>query len=383
MPLSLHPIPPPGAAPPRPRRHWRLVAGLALAGLALTSLWPAPVSAQVVPNPFGVGDWFTQLLANAVNHLLLSLIDGLFRWLASSTFVWTTTAADTYANPALAGWRAAGQAVAATAVTLVLVWNGLDVLMGGIGASRLTAGPALVRVIVAGVAAGSAPWWTGQVIELNNGLAAAVGPDLTAPPGTDAAQRFSQVLALAGLPPEQRQSLVGQLTPCLGAGAGTACQDNVVGRLLVATLFGQSDPSQTLLLLLFTLAIGVLLLLLVLQLLLRLVVLNLLLIVAPVALVCWGHPGLARVTAIWTRWFVPTVFVQSLQVLAISASREWMQVGAEHGVLMTAMLALASVWLALKLPGLLGTAYGAAQSWSGGALGAASAVVVARRLAGR
>ena len=58
----------------------------------------------MLPNPFGIGQWFEQLLANAVNFLLLNLVDGIFRWLAASPFFWTTAAEDTYAAPGIQPW---------------------------------------------------------------------------------------------------------------------------------------------------------------------------------------------------------------------------------------------------------------------------------------
>ncbi|MCC6630105.1 MAG: hypothetical protein IT340_22220 [Chloroflexi bacterium] len=330
----------------------------------------------MLPNPFEIGDWFEHLLANALSFLLLSLVDGIFRWLADSPFIWTTAAEDTYAAPALAPWLLAGRLAAGALLPLLLAWGGLKVL-----AKEVTVTMVVSRLLVALVLAASSTFWVGQAIAINNGLAQLFGPDLVGPPGTEAAQRFNRVLALAGVPDAERTRLVLELTPCLGSSLAGQCQDNPIGRLLVASLAGQADLGQTVLLMpLLVLSLGGGMVLVALLLMVRLAALQLLCVLAPVCLICFGLPGFDRVGRIWVNLFLPTVFVQCVMVLLLAQSRQWMQVGAEHGSLLLSLSSLAAIYLVLKVPGLVGAAVLGQQSWSGAGRGALAAVSAARTL---
>ena len=149
----------------------------------------------------------------------------------------------------------------------------------------------------------------------------------------------------------------------------------------MASLAGEADPGQTVLLVpLLVLGLGGGIVLLALLLMVRLAALTFLSVLAPICLLCFGLPGFDKVGRIWVSLFVPTVFVQCVMVLLLAQSRQWMQVGAEHGSLLLSLSSLAAIYLVLKAPGLVGAAVLGQQSWSGAGRSALAAVSAARAL---
>ena len=99
------------------------------------------------------------------------------------------------------------------------------------------------------------------------------------------------------------------------------------------------------------------LLLLAVQMLMRLVLVDVLLVIAPLALLCWILPQTERWARLWSTTFVGAVFTQFLQVTAMLLSGNLLTaVGSGSGIAGTALgplLGLATVVLVLKLPGIV------------------------------
>lgn len=98
------------------------------------------------------------------------------------------------------------------------------------------------------------------------------------------------------------------------------------------------------------LVIGVVLLL---QLLLRLALINVLYVAAPLALLCWVLPITQRWARLWTTLFAGVVFSQFLQVLALKLGGALLGLAGVQGGLIPLLLGLATLVLAIKIPGLV------------------------------
>src|SRR5918912_1147429 len=100
-------------------------------------------------------------------------------------------------------------------------------------------------------------------------------------------------------------------------------------------------------------------LLLALQMLMRLALVDVLLVVAPIALLCWVLPQTQGWARLWSALFTSTVFVQSLQMLALrlgvalgSEVKQHSGATASEGAaaLVQTFLSIAVLALVLKLP---------------------------------
>ncbi|MDG6910218.1 MAG: type IV secretion system protein, partial [Nitrososphaerota archaeon] len=97
-------------------------------------------------------------------------------------------------------------------------------------------------------------------------------------------------------------------------------------------------------------------LLLVLQMLTRLALIDVLLVVSPIALLCWVLPQTQSWARLWSSTFFATVLTQFVQVLALrlgSALLADSAVIGSNAVLLRLLLGVAVIVLTLKLPGLM------------------------------
>ena len=132
-------------------------------------------------------------------------------------------------------------------------------------------------------------------------------------------------------------------------------------------------------------AFGVASLFLVIQMVVRLAMLDVLIVTAPLGLVCWVLPQTHAWAQLWTRAFVSTVFVQFLQVLALALGGgliAFVPAAGLFGALMDLIVGLATVYLALKIPGFLRSLGGpAAPNPLSDAAGVAGTALLVARLA--
>lgn len=120
-------------------------------------------------------------------------------------------------------------------------------------------------------------------------------------------------------------------------------------------------------------------LLLVGQMLMRLALVDALLVIAPLALLCWVLPQTYAWARLWFTTFFGTVFVQSIQVLVLRLGADLMQslvpmlgsfgsnpLGTAHAWLMTLLLGMAVLQLTRKMPRLVqGVSSGIGPAYAG------------------
>ena len=114
-------------------------------------------------------------------------------------------------------------------------------------------------------------------------------------------------------------------------------------------------------LLVFALAIvlGVMNLLLAGQLLLRLALLVLLIVLAPLAMLCWGLPQTQGYARLWTSTFAATVFVQFFQVSVLALGGMLISYASTAHLLsldstvLSLLISVAVIYLVLRIPGML------------------------------
>lgn len=302
------------------------------------TLSPTPTDQPPASTPFlfDPSQWIPSALTTAFTWIFTSLRDALVSFLQPAialNFLVQTPAADTYEHPVVLLLWSVVVAVADGALALIVLWGGYNAMLhDGIGARYHTARHVLPRVALAALAANLSLFFIQVLIDLNN--------------------------ALCGIP-------------------------SVALRDVVTLLLNRTDSGLAFGILF--LAFGVATLLLIVQMLVRLAMLDLLIVTAPLALICWALPQTQAWSRLWTRAFVSTVFVQFLQVLTLSLGGALIGIFRAENVFFGAMdllIGLASVYLAIKVPGLL-RAFGgpAAPNPLNDAQGVAGTALVAARLA--
>jgi hypothetical protein len=254
---------------------------LAVAGLSLALA--QPVAAQGLPEPPSPGG-LDQLLANpgrwlttAFNALLFGLgrdsiaqAVGFMSWLLSNgnsgNIITRTPPELSYNSEAVRGLWGTLRIVGNAALAVVTAWGGLNLIVHPhIRAPYHGALELVPRVLLGGVLVNTSLDWGRFVIDLNNALCQAVG--------AAAMPAWSAVLQ-----------------PNAGA---------VLMSLIAIVIY---------------LVMG---LLLFVQMLMRLALLDALLILAPVALLCWVLPQTYGWARLWFSTFFAAVFVQFVQVLVL------------------------------------------------------------------
>ena len=280
-------------------------------------LEPNPALPDIpVPNPLDLigidpGEWAGDILnaiLTMIGRALLEAFRGFTDWAlglgdSSLNFVTRTPAAGTYESPTVLSLWDFSRALVNVALAAVVMWGGFNIMV-----KEHTRSPyhemmeLLPRVILAALAANLTLEFARFLIDMNNALAASVGE--------------------VGLPG-----------------------------------YDQATPSQEGIALIFTaLAYGIVSILLVFQMLMRLALIDMLIVLSPVAALCWVLPQ----TQGWFRWwadiFPITVFQQAIQVMVLSLGSALMvelTPGSLSNALLTMMLGIAVCWLTLKVPSLL------------------------------
>ncbi len=245
----------------------------------------APTSEQPAPQdgggfsigcPLGICDaagWYQNQVGEIVAGFLGGLIrgiDGAISGPERCRLRAPFTEALTYGNDLVQQFVGASRALANALLAVVTTVGGFNVMFRPyLGSSYASAIELLPRLLLGAVLVNTAHWWAKLAIDVNNALCAVFG---AGPPPT-----FADMLGRSMVPTEL---LIGLIYVVMG-------------------------------------------LLLVLQQLMRLALVDVLLILGPLAAVCWILPqthGWGRLSG---TLFVGTVFAQAVQVLALRLSSTW------------------------------------------------------------
>jgi hypothetical protein len=249
-------------------------------------------------------DVFSQVLVTLLQGLasaLHAVVSGVMG--SSLNFVTQTPPGGSYASPTVRGLWDVVRRIANAALVLVALAGGYNVIVRQhVGATYHDALELLPRLILGAVLANTSLAWCQLVIDLNNALCQAVGQ--AGLPAWEQADRVTQVLA----------DLTADLI------------------YLVTSL------------------------LLLLQMLMRLALVDALLVVAPLALLCWVLPQAHGWARQWGNLFFGAVFTQFVQVLVLklggSLLTELTPMAPDSAIL-AVFLGVAVLALTLKVPGLM------------------------------
>lgn len=252
---------------------------------------------------------FNQVLVNLLQGLsdsLRSLVGGVLG--SSLNFITQTPPGGSYASPTvLALWNLV-RGIANAALVLVALWGGFNlILRDHLGSTYHEALELFPRLVLGALVANTSLWWAQFAIDANNALSGALGQ--------------------ASLPAWEN--------------AGTATQQLVEVISVLIYLIAS--------------------LLLLLQMLMRLALIDVLLVVSPLALLCWVLPQTQRWARLWSSTFFSTVFTQFVQVLALklgaSLLTDLTPVAADDSLL-AVFLGVAVLAVTTKIPGLMGNHLG-------------------------
>jgi hypothetical protein len=282
--LASAPTTKPGVPEPR---GWGLLCGVTVAVVSLI-LAGQPAYAQA-QQPLPAGTDLTDLLANPgdwasamFNAALIGLgqrttsdVVGFMGWLLGNGNVISQTPPGLSYNSEIVGrlWGSL-RVVANAGLAVVTVWGGLNRMINPhIRAPYHGALELIPRVLLSGILINTSLDWGHFVIDLNNALCQQLG--------TTSIPAWSSVQQLAS-----------------------------------------GSPLLNLIAIAIYLVMGLLLLG---QMLMRLALLDTLLIVAPLALLCWVLPQTTDWARMWFSTFFATVFVQSIQVLVLQVGADLIQ----------------------------------------------------------
>jgi hypothetical protein len=293
------------------------VAGHSDLAQILPQLPSAPGLDRLLSDPAG---WLTDMF----NAALLSMgqkttgdVVGFMNWLmGSGNVISQTPSMLSYDNPAVGDLWGSMREVGDVGLAVVTVWAGVNLMIHPhIRAPYHGALELIPRVLLSGIMINTSLGWGRFVIDLNNALCEAVGSGSM--PGW------------------------GSLQQQPGDGA-------VLLNLIAMVIY---------------LVLG---LLLMGQMLMRLALVDALLIIAPLALLCWVLPQTYSWARLWFSTFFATVFVQAIQVLVLRLGADLIQrlpsmlssVGSSSGDgghiwLATLLLGMAVLQLARKIPRLM------------------------------
>jgi len=272
--------------------------------------------------------WMVSGITSALTDLLKQALD--------LNILVQTPPADTYQNGVvLVFWRSL-VAVADAALALIVCWAGYNSIVAhGTGGRYHEARQVIPRIALAALGINLSLLVAQTLIDLNNALCGVVSDP------------FAKILSLLAL-----------------NGA------NGVSGVAFFVLF---------------LTFGIVGLLLVVQMVVRLAMLDVLIVTAPLGLVCWALPQTHAWAQLWTRAFVSTVFVQFLQVLALTLGGGLIAFFPSAGLfaaLMDLIVGLATLYLTLKIPSFLRSLGGpAAPNPLSDAAGVAGMALLVARLA--
>jgi hypothetical protein len=270
---------------------------------------PPGGSLIILPDP---KVWAGEVFAGVLTGLL-DTINGALRLVVSSAdagalnFITTTPPAGSYANGTVQSLWGTCRAVANAALVLVALAAGYSVIVAeGHGTPYRTALEVIPRLVLGALLVNTSLIWAQLAIDLNNALCGAVGS------------------------------------------SGLAAWD-------------QSGAGGTLPNAVATLAYLIASLLLVIQMLMRLALVDVMLVVAPIALLCWVLPWTQQWARLWSTTFLAAVFCQFLQVVAMKLGASLIGDSAAIGSgagLLRLFLGIAVIALTLRIPTLLRTQTG-------------------------
>jgi TrbL/VirB6 plasmid conjugal transfer protein len=313
------------------RRHarrwpWPLVLGLVSLVVAVQPVHAQPAPALPVPLPgFGElvsnpGNWLTTMFNAAVVNLgrqtTHDAADFLTWMLGNGNVITRTPAGLSYDSDAVKHLWEAMRTAANVGLAVVTAWGGVNMITHPhLRAPYHGALELLPRVVLSGIMVNFSLDWGRFVVDLNNALCETIGS--TTPP---------------------------IWTNLMAAPQAGAVLMNLIG-VAIYLIMG---------------------LLLLGQMLMRLALLDGLLVIGPLALLCWVLPQTYSWARLWFSTFFGTVFVQSLQVLVLRLGADLIQglpamlpsVGADPGEqgrawLATLLLGIAVLQLARKIPRLI------------------------------
>ena len=300
-----------------------LASGLALCLLvfaivpSVQAAPPTPI-AQAAGGPSG-GDCFLGIcdpsawLQDAVGRILTNVLGGLISGLGSipgaiaafpddTDFLLRTPEALSYRNDQVQQFASATRVLGNGLLAVVTLVGGYNVLLRPyLGAAYPGAYEFVPRLLLGGILVNTASWWTRLAIDVNNAACAFFG---------------------AGPPPTLEDAFWRASFPT---------------NLLVGLIY---------------VVMG---LLLVLQQLMRLALVDVLLVLAPLAALCWILPQTHGWGRLWGSLFVGTVFAQCVQVLAlrIGFNLATSMPPLSAAGLVQPLLGIAVLALVLKIPGLM------------------------------
>jgi hypothetical protein len=307
------------------RRAATSLLGIAIGALSVASAGH-PVLAQGLPaSGTGLGDfaanpgmWVTAMFNAALVGLgqkTTGDMVGFMNWvLGTGNLITQTPAGLSYDNPAVQNLWGTTRTVANAGLAVVTVWGGVNLMISPhIRAPYHGALELVPRVLLSGILVNTSLDWGRFVIDLNNALSSKFGS--TSIPAWDS--------VMAGTSPELLNLIAMAIYLFMG-------------------------------------------LLLLAQMLMRLALLDALLVIGPLALLCWVLPQTYAWARLWFSTFFGTVFVQSIQVLVLQLGAGLIQrlpsllesmgsspVDSGRVWLMTLLLGVAVLQLARKVPRLL------------------------------
>ena len=245
--------------------------------------------------------------------------------------IFTGTPPDlTYLHPLVVRAWTVVWAVASGALVVILGWLGLSLITSEhLGQSQAGWRDAVPRLVLGLVAAATSLWWCALIIDVADAVAGFVATSLDVTAG-DLLRASAETL----------------LTAVAAGSVGLA--------VLLALLY---------------LIYGLFVLYVVVQMLLRLALIDLLLALAPITWGLWILPHTAGWARHWLRTFMTTVFQQAVQLIALALAFEFLQEFAGiatfepvQDLIWKLLLSLAFVYLATRVPSLLGQA-GTFDAW--------------------
>jgi hypothetical protein len=252
------------------------------------------------------GAWLRDVVGQIVAGFLGGLISGIGGAITAfpndADFLLRTPEALSYRNDTVVQFAGASQTLANGLLAVITLVGGFNVMLRPyLGSSYASALEVMPRLLLGAILINTAHWWTQLAIDANNAFCAVFG---------------------AGPPPNLANALARSMLPT---------------ELLIGLIY---------------VVMG---LLLVLQQLMRLALVDVLLILAPLAALCWILPQTHGWGKLWGTLFVGTVFAQAIQVLALRLGFNLatdMPAGTAAGLIQP-LLGIAVLAVVLKIPGLM------------------------------
>ncbi len=277
-------------------------------------------------NPFDPGcflDGAASSMAQSVLNAFTPVIDNFLR--SSVNIISQTPPVDSYQNPTVDAFNALFTGVIDAALACLLVIGGYTILVGShLSMPQSSLGELLPRVVLVVMAVHFNLVFLGSIIDMENTVNLAIIHTSN-----------SHILT------------------------------NTIASLL------SLNPTVGLLLVMLAIVLGIMTVLLVVQMIARLALVDLLLALAPLGLGCLILPQTVRWGRLWLTSFSAAVWVQMIQLVALALGSVFLTAISApetifHGnVLATALLAVGTLGLVLKIPGMLHQ-WALSPLWQGG-----------------